>query len=259
MDDNAFRFAFITDPQIGMNSPQGLRGPGSDKERLDSAIAYVNENDIDFAVFGGDQIHDQDNESTDEQLDVLEASLSELTVPYYGVSGNHDHGAPQETWKYLERGMPRRFAFAHKNTFFVGLDAQCLRGEFGEDHQRAENAYLEMEISQAPATCAHRFVVMHWPLISSHPNEEDTSWNMPNRRDVIDLFRRNKVSCVLSGHWHQDIDACWQGINLITSVGTSRPLQYPEEVAIKVITVFDEGWSVRRVVVEGEAMLKRET
>ena len=53
---DAFRFAFITDPQIGMNSPAGLRAAGSDKERLDAAIAYVNKGEVDFVVFGGDHI-----------------------------------------------------------------------------------------------------------------------------------------------------------------------------------------------------------
>tara|TARA_B100000809_G_scaffold76219_1_gene73957 strand:+ start:6461 stop:6595 length:135 start_codon:yes stop_codon:yes gene_type:complete len=33
-----------------MNSPPDLRGPGSDKERFDRAIAYVNGNDIAFVV-----------------------------------------------------------------------------------------------------------------------------------------------------------------------------------------------------------------
>ena len=42
MSSDPFCFAFIADAQIGMNSPAGLRGPGSDKERLDAAVAYVN-------------------------------------------------------------------------------------------------------------------------------------------------------------------------------------------------------------------------
>jgi len=50
VSNSAFRFAFIADPQLGMNSPPDLRGPGSDKERFDRAIAYVNGNDIAFVV-----------------------------------------------------------------------------------------------------------------------------------------------------------------------------------------------------------------
>jgi hypothetical protein len=88
---------------------------------------------------------------------------------------------------------------------------------------------------------------MQWPLFNYHPREEDTYWNMPNRDKLIDLFKRNKVSCVLSGHWQQDIDAIWNGISLIMSVGTSLPLQHPEELSFKIVTVFEGGWSVRRV------------
>ena len=34
-------------------------------------------------------------------------------------------------------------------------------------------------------------------------------------------------------------------------MSTSRPLFYPEEVAFKMVTVFDGGWSARRVSVAG--------
>ena len=251
MSSEVFSFAFITDPQIGMNSPSGLRGPGSDKERLDHAIGYVNENEIDFVVFGGDQINNAGDENTDPQLDVLEKSLSALTVPHYGVIGNHEQGDPAQDWKYIERELPIRFSLSHGNTFLVGINSSWLRGDFGDEYSQEEWDYLGSQFSQAPPDCKHRFVVMHWPLFSSHPREADTYWNMPNRNKLIDLFKRHEVSCVLSGHWQQDIDARWHGISLITSVGTSLPLQYPEELSFKVVTVFEDGWSVRRVSVAG--------
>ena len=250
MKREVFRFAFITDPQIGVNSPSGLHGIGSDKERLDSAIAYINVNDIDFVVFGGDQINNANDENTDPQLDVLEESLSGLTVPYYGVIGNHEQGDPTEEWKYIKRQLPVRFSITHKNAFLVGINSSWLRGDFGDKYQQEEWEYLEAEFSRVSATCEHRFVVMHWPLLNYHPTEEDTYWNMPNRVKLLDLFRQHNVSCVLSGHWQQDIDARWHGISLITSVGTSLPLQYPEELSFKVVTVFEDGWSAQRVSVE---------
>jgi len=247
MKKEVFSFAFITDPQIGMNSPAGLYGAGSDKERLDSAIRYINENKVDFVIFGGDQINNADDENTDPQLDVLEESLAELTVPYYGVIGNHEQGDPSKKWKYIERQLPVRFSMTHKKSFFVGINASYLRGDFGEQYQKEEWNYLESELSRKPVGSTHCFVAMHWPLLNYYPEEENTYWNMPNREKIIDLFKQHDVSCVLSGHWQQDIDACWKGINLITSVGTSKFLQYPEELAFKVITVFEDGWSVKRV------------
>ena len=247
MSTDVFRFAFITDPQIGMNSPSGLYGAGSDKERLDRAIAYVNENEVDFVVFGGDQIHNAAGHEADEQLAALTDSLSALAVPYYGVIGNHEQGAPSERWPYIERGLPVRFSLVHKRMFMVGVNATWLRGDSEEECLQKEWDYLVAELSGAPADCTHRFVVMHWPLFNYHPLEEDTYWNMPNRKELIDLFKQQNVSCVLAGHWQQDIDARWGGISLVTSVGTSLPLQYPEELSFKVITVFEDGWSAQRV------------
>ena len=95
---------------------------------------------------------------------------------------------------------------------------------------------------------------MHWPLIVSYPEEEDSYFHMPNRHEIIDFFVEQQVSCVLAGHLHQDVDINWKGIPMITAMTTSRPISYPEEVAFKLVTVFDGGWSARRVsVAEGEA------
>lgn len=248
MNDGVFSFAFIADSQIGMDRASGGR-PGSDKERLDRAIAYVNGSGVDFVVFGGDQIENPGDEHTDLQLDVLQESLSALSVPYYGVVGNHEQGDPLKNWKYIERGLPVRFSLSHRNTFVLGINAWWLRGEFGDRYSQKELDYLKTQLSQVSPDCSHRFVVMHWPLFNYHPLEEDTYWNMSNRNTLIDLFKRYEVSCVLSGHWHQDIDARWHGISLVTSVGTSGSLQYPEELSFKIVTVFEDGWSVRRVAV----------
>jgi len=249
MSNSIFKFAFITDTQIGMDIASGRHEPGSDKARLDRAIAYVNENEIDFVVFGGDQVHNGDQE-IDAQLDALQESLSALNVPYHGVVGNHELGSQPQDCQYIDRGLPVRFSLSHKKTHLVGLNASWLRGDFGDNYVQKEWDYVQTQLSQVPPDCTHRFVVMHWPLFSCHPQEEEDYWNMPNRDKIIDLFKQHEVSCVLSGHWHQDIDARWHGISLVTSVGTSQPLQYPEERSFKVVTVFEEGWSVRRVSVE---------
>ncbi len=246
-NDDKFSFAFIADPQIGMNSPNGLEGPNSDRSRLEFAIQYINKNPIDFVIFGGDQIDECDSR---EQWNTFTGCLPALKVPYYGVIGNHDEDEPGKKSIYLKKNGPQRFSFLHKGVFFLGCNASRLRGDFGKEDEKKELEYLEAQFRQIPKDCRLRFVVMHWPLFNVHPREEDTYWNMPNRETLIDLFRKNNVSCVLSGHWQQDLDACWYGISLITSVGTSNCLQYPEELSFKVITVFDEGWSAKRVSVE---------
>jgi len=248
MSEFPFSFAFITDPQIGINSRFGLHGPQSDVKRFEFAIDYVNEHDLDFVIFGGDQIHNRDS---DEQMDAFLECVAKIQVPCYGCVGNHEQYHPDEGPSlYLERGGPERFTFTHKRCLFIGLNSSWLRGDFGEEYQRMEWDYLKAGFAQATDDLAHRFVVMHWPLFAVHPGEEDTYWNMPNRSEIVDCFKDNNVSCFLAGHWQQDIDAAWKGIPLVCSVGTSLPLQYPEELSFKVVTVFEDGWSARRVSVE---------
>jgi 3',5'-cyclic AMP phosphodiesterase CpdA len=228
MSHDVFHFVFITDTQIGMNSPAGLHGAGSDKERLDSAIAWINnglqtehlnEHEIDFVVFGGDQINNPGDEKTAAQLDAFKASLSSLTVPYFGVVGNHDQEHPDKDWQYKERRLPVRFSMTLKNTFLVGINASWIRGDFGDRYRQEEWEHLEAELARVPTSIGHRFVVMHWPLFIFHPREDETYWNMPNRGELVDLFKKHGVSCVLTGHWHADIDACWHGIPLSRASG----------------------------------------
>ena len=248
MSNTTFSFAFITDPQIGMKSPNGLEGPGSDKERLMKAIDYVNSNDIDLALFAGDHINRADSQ---EELDVFLRCVEKFEVPYYGVAGNHDlHADPTVESIYAKRGAPDGFSFVHKRAFFHGLNASRLRGDWGAETQAQAWTELESAFQQIEEECTKRFVVMHWPLFACHPDEEESYWNMPNRREIVDFFKDNSVTCVLSGHYHQDIDSEWNGVRFVSGIGTSRPIQYPEETSFKVVTVFDGGWSVRRVSVE---------
>ncbi len=246
----SFNFAFVTDPQIGMNSPWGLNGPASDRSRLEWAINFINEpaNEIDFTIFGGDLVNNRDAE---EELDVLLECLGILEKPYYGVPGNHDLFDPREQPSpYIERGAPVGFSFSHKGAAFLGLNSIHLRGDFGGQLQQQELQHTAEQLDSMDPECSHRFVVTHWPLFVHEPDEAETYWNMENRRRVIALFQQHKVSCQISGHWHQDIDAVWHGISLLGSIGLSKPLQYPEERSFKVVTVFDDGWLARRVSVE---------
>lgn len=106
---------------------------------------------------------------------------------------------------------------------------------------------MREEFAKIPDDCRQRWVVMHWPLLNFYPGEKGTYWNMPNREELIDFFVEQKVSCVLSGHFHQDVNVSWKGIPLVNCMSTNLPLQYPEQRAFKLITVFDDGWSIRRV------------
>ncbi|MDP7397779.1 MAG: hypothetical protein QGF67_14525 [Lentisphaeria bacterium] len=72
-----------------------------------------------------------------------------------------------------------------------------------------------------------------------------------DRHELAQFFTDSKITCVFSGHIHQDIDIVWEGVRLITSIGTSNWHHYPEETAFKLVTVFDGGFSVRRASAEG--------
>jgi 3',5'-cyclic AMP phosphodiesterase CpdA len=235
-----FTFAFITDPQIGNSSPDGHEADNSDRARLDRAVDYVNANDVDLVIFGGDQVNV--GESVEER-DVFLASAARLNVPWYGVSGNHDQHPV-----YLDHeATPNQFTLDHKGCHFIGFNATAIRGDLDEPVQEAEWVYLREALAAMPADATHRFVIMHWPLFTQHPDEVECYWNMPNRHELVQLFKEHDITCVFSGHWHQDIDFTWQGVQFITSIGTCCPLQYAEETAFKLVTVFDDGYSVRRV------------
>jgi len=250
---DSFHFAFITDPQIGCNSPFGLNARVSDRSRLESAIDYINddENKIDFAIFGGDLVNRFDSA---EELDIVMECLGMLERPYYGVSGNHDEGGkhwlePEVSTEspYFDRGAPAGFSFTHEGASFLGLNALHLRGDLDEDLQQAEWEVMKQHFAAVDAAATHRFVVMHWPLLVQQPDEEETYWNMENRHELIAFFKANNVSCVLTGHYHHDIVGTWHGIPLLGSVGTSQVFHGPQSCAFEHVTVFPDGWMSRRV------------
>ena len=244
-----FSFAYITDAQLGATC-FGLDRPGSASIYLERAIHYVNESNVDFIVLGGDQIHQGEGSLADQQLDAFERIMAKSSVPFYGVIGNHEQVNPEKGCKYIERGLPVRFTLSYENMYMVGLNCSWLRGEFGDKLQQKEQDFIETQLKKVPADCEHRFIVMHWPLFVLHPGEEDTYWNMPNRKSILNLFKKYNISCILAGHRHHDFNTKWGGINTIASIGTSAPSDYPEELAFKIVTVFKGGWSARRVSVE---------
>ncbi|MDP7396909.1 MAG: metallophosphoesterase [Lentisphaeria bacterium] len=240
-----FSFAFITDPQIGLNSPNGLHAADSDRGRMDRAVDFINGAGIDLVFFGGDHIDVIDSE---EQRDLFLAGAARLNVPWYGVPGNHD----QHPVSLEHEATPKGFLLNHKGSFFIGVNACALRGDLGPEPQAAEWGNLRAAIGAVPAEATHRFVIMHWPLFILHPDEEDSVYNMgmSTRHELAQFFRESGITCVFSGHRHQDIDIVWQGVRLIMSIGTSAWHHYPEEASFKLVTVFDGGFSVRRVSAE---------
>jgi predicted phosphodiesterase len=245
-----FSFAFLTDPQIGMDSPSGLDAPDSDRARLEACIEFINEWEAEFVVLGGDLIHSASGPKAEAEAHHVVQALAKLTVPYYGVAGNHDQGPKGEPWPYVEGGLPLHFSMQHKEVAFIGPNACNLRGTYEEDCQAEEWNWMREAFAKIPDDCAQRWVAMHWPLLNSYPTEEETYWNMKNREELVDFFVEQKVSCVLSGHFHQDVEVSWKGIPLVNCMSANKPLQYAEQRAFKMIMIFDGGWSIRRVSVD---------
>lgn len=245
-----FRFAFIADPQIGMarHFMWPADGPQSDAKRLEFAVNWINTNDVDFVIFGGDQINDPRKE---EEFDLFMSCVDKLKKPWYAVAGNHDQLDPEgEPAVYTRRDGPNRFAFSHQGSFFVGFNSAWLKGDYGAEYQKREWDWLTARLQEKPADATHCFITMHHVLFATEPDEPNDYWNMPNRRELLELFMEHGVSCVLCGHWQNDADTNWRGLPLICGVGTAMPLQYPEELSFKDISVFQGGWQARRVSVE---------
>lgn len=168
MDKSHFSFAFIADPQIGMNSRWGLKGPSSDHKRFEAAVQYVNEADMDFVILGGDYVCGPDEQ---KQLDVFMSTLAKLQVPYYGILGNHDENDPRDKPSPLaELGPLNGFSFYHKGSYFLGINATHLRGAFGPELQQNEWDKLQSSLSQIDPECRQRFLIMHYTLFYDHPD-----------------------------------------------------------------------------------------
>lgn len=246
-DEASFQFIVVADPQL-------FRGKKAD---LDKAVQSINQFKPDFVVMCGDLVETPGNL---QQIQAYKNSVSGLSseITLYNLPGNHDLGRPVKSDKiaiYQEHFGPLWFHFEHGDNLFIALCSDIFSDPNAPMHQQQTKWLSDLLESSQAKDRDHIFILMHHPLYLNSPDEPGAYSNMPLpiRQAMLDLFVKHQVSAVFSGHYHNNRENCYHGVDLITTNSITAPMgDIP--AGFRVVTVDEDGYEQTYYTLEALAM-----
>ena len=212
-----FTFAQIADPQLGWGY-----GYENDVNSLKQAVRLVNALNVDLVVFCGDLV----NSFNDQSIADFNEIRSGLTVPSYCAPGNHDvSNAPTASSldRYRAAMGADYYSFEHKGYTFVIVNTSLWKAPLAGESERQDD-WLRQTLAAAHAKTSPVFVVGHYPLYLTKPDDAEEYYNLPpaKRSELLSLYQGSGVVAVLGGHKHELVINEYNGIQLVNSEATSR-------------------------------------
>jgi hypothetical protein len=202
-DPNNFTFAVMGDNKGNRSvfAPL-LRDIAQDKE-------------IAFAIDDGDLV---DGGTMSHYRRFLSQVRENLAIPFLTAIGNHDlnHGSAHNYQKIFG---PTYYSFQVGQGYFIVLDAITEAG-----FDKTERQWLEKELQQGQAAKA-RFIFMHVPIFDPRGGTYHKSLPDKDQQDLLDLFRRYKVTHLFASHLHGYFSGVHAGVPYTTTGGAGGRLQ----------------------------------
>lgn len=202
-DPNDYSFAVMGDNKGNRSVFEPLlRDIGRDKE-------------IAFALDDGDLV---DGGTVGHYRRFLSQVQKNLTIPFLVAIGNHDlnHGSPHN---YQEIFGPTYYSFQVGQGYLIVLDAITEAG-----FDKTERQWLEKELQKGQAAKA-RFVFIHVPVFDPRGGAFHKSLPDNDQKDLLDLFRRYKVTHLFASHIHGYFSGVWAGVPYTITGGAGGKLQ----------------------------------
>lgn len=141
-----------------------------------------------------------------------------LTIPFLTAIGNHDlyRGSSNNYRNILG---PTYYSFQLGHSYFIVLEA-TTEGGFNEE----ERQWLEEELKKANASKT-RFAFMHVPPFDPRGNGFHKCLPERDRDDLLDLFRRNKMTHIFASHIHGYFSGVREGVPYSITGGAGGRLQ----------------------------------
>lgn len=210
---STLRIAHLGDPQFGFITGRpsmkhrakerfeaNYRG---DLERLERALARVNELKPDLVVFGGDM--------TQNPADLVKewpALLKRLQVPFVVTPGNHDMGN-RLTFENLERfrkvfGRDRAAVDVKGWRVIVG-NSQFWHKTEAKDEQAAYEAWVKAELEEAKSRNGRVILATHIPPFAFASDEKNSYDNYPlaGRAARLEAYAASGARFFLTAHLHR--------------------------------------------------------
>lgn len=257
-----FKFAFIPDVHLSNRKFDNWILLNESVIILQDVVKSLNSSDVDFVVFGGDLI---DNEQKDlSDLSTFLDVVYQLEKPYYVILGNREARLNNDLSKEDVTCEFRRYGFNQKGRTcwhhnpvagvdLIGLDTSVINqteGEISPD----QLVWLADKLSNN--TNNFKIIALHHPLF---PNTTIDSFytadgfNLTNTDAVNELLNRyQSVNLVLSAHHHLNYIVPKNGVYYINSPSI---VTYPCEY--RVITVNKDFIEIKNVPINFKQMIKK--
>ena len=263
----AFFFIQLADPQFGMYASlsgldderlENLRGRGlyvkaapkitgfaRETELYESAIASANRLAPEFVITCGDMINDADDPAQFDELTRITDKL-DSGIPMHWVAGNHDVGnvvTSESLSEYRDRFGRDDYFFDHGGSRFVVLNSNIPFDPSQVPHEwERQGEFAEDAVGEARRQSAdHILVFVHHPLFLHRPDEGDSFVVLPQaqRRVLLEIFHRHRVSAVFAGHWHRNVYGRDGELEMVTSGPVGYPLE-DDPSGLRVVRVYQD-------------------
>lgn len=221
----SFTFVQLCDPQLGFG------GYERDVESLRQAVRQINALKPDLVVVCGDLV----NTPSDEAFADFKTITGGLEMPCFCAPGNHDVGntPTAESLKRFRECIGEDFlSVDHHGYTFVVVNASLWKSPL-EKETALQDAWFTDTLREARGKGFPVFVVSHYPLFESDPEEEESYYNLPRakRKALLALCAEGGVVAILAGHTHKQIINDFEGIQLVNGETTcnnfdGRPLGF---------------------------------
>ena len=154
--------------------------------------------------------------------------LGQLEVPFYPVSGNHDHSvglkAAFPDHAFAASPLPDRLCYAADigAIRLVTLDSSVPRAPHGALSD-AQLSFLDHELSAAddrPAVIA----VHHPPIAIGHPSMDRFALADPAELAAV-VSKHPNVLCILCGHCHRAVFGVFAGTRVVIGPATGHQIE----------------------------------
>jgi 3',5'-cyclic AMP phosphodiesterase CpdA len=237
------KFAFVPDLHLSFEHKNDWIMKNESMVIFQEVLSFLNSmQNLDFVVFGGDIINNDDGKFSD--LAFFIDSTSELKHRYYTIFGDREADLKEGFDKidftsefrkngFLDKNRPY-WAAVYDDKLLIGLDTSILNG-FGGEIPPEQMEWLKNILENNK----NRFTIifMHHPAVINrkklHPNKE---FLLSNSAEFLKLVKNNpQVKLVLSGHHHIKSVAKINGTLFVTSPSV---VTYPNY--FEVLTIFPD-------------------
>jgi hypothetical protein len=172
--------------------------------------------EIAFAFDDGDLV---DEGTVGHYRQFLSQVQENLSIPFLTAIGNHDLNDDGSNKNYQAIFGPTYYSFQVGRGYFIVLDAVTEAG-----FDKTERQWLEKEL-QKSQTARARFVFMHVPVFDPRGSAFHKSLPDNDQKDLLDLFRRYKVTHLFASHLHGYFSGVQAGVPYTVTGGAGGRLQ----------------------------------